>query len=146
MDWADSLWVSHLLNSDIPADQQMDFHRKDLWSTWFGVPYYQDIPQLYVYERLQVLVQKHGCPREDESQYPSLVSFFGDTGSGKSTLIRVLIQNSGPGMEEFEVPVSGNAKDMHKSTSSDVHLYADPLSISTSVPLFYAGGQSLPRA
>jgi hypothetical protein len=136
---ADCIWIQSLLESRIPPKIQRSLHRKDLWSTWFGVPYYQQQVKLFTYTRLQNLLQRHGRLEESRNQYPSLVSFFGDTGGGKSTLIRALIRNAGPEAEVFDAPVPGNQADLHKSTSGDVHLYADPLSITTSVPLFYAG-------
>jgi hypothetical protein len=135
----DHIWISHLLDSKIPPDKQKALHRKDLWATWFGVPYFQKSAQLFTYGRLQALLQRHGGLEESKTQYPSLVSVFGDTGGGKSTIIRALIKNAETTEGEFATPVPGSVADLLKSTSSDVHLYADPLSIASSVPLFYAG-------
>ncbi|QDS72494.1 hypothetical protein FKW77_010061 [Venturia effusa] len=130
-------WISWLLNSKVPAAKQKSLHRKDLWTTWFGVPYHQDAPLLHTYPRLQNLLQNGDLPDCPTSQLPSLVSFFGDTGGGKSTLIMSLIKNTGEAGREFETPVPGNQADLEKSTSGDVHMYADPLTISAKVPIFY---------
>jgi hypothetical protein len=132
------VWISWLLNSKISRYKQKSLHRKDIWATWFGVPYYQDRPCLYTYPRLQTLLQTSG---EDlpAVQYPSVVSFFGDTGGGKSRLIMALIRNAGAQGQDFEVPVPGNQADLEKSTSRDVHIYADPRTLSTEVPLFFVG-------
>lgn len=136
---SDFAWISWLFNSRVPAEKQKSLHRKDLWTTWFGVPYQQNQPFLFTYPRLQNLLQNGDSPDCPASQFPSLVSFFGDTGGGKSTLIMSLIKNTGEAGQNFEAPVPGNQADLEKSTSGDVHMYADPLSISTKAPIFYVG-------
>jgi hypothetical protein len=55
-----------------------------------------------------------------------------------------LIKNANPNADNFEAPVSGNQIDILQSTSGDVHLYADPLTIGTRSPLLYAGNVLLP--
>lgn len=57
---------------------------------------------------------------------------------GKSTLIKVLIRNAALN-ESDEVPIAGNHAERFKSTSEGIHLYCDPKTIDTDVPLFYAG-------
>lgn len=142
-EFSEFVWIKHLLYSNISPEEQATLHRGDVWSTWFGVPHQQDDPKLYVYPRLQVLVgEANGIRDEDKDleQYPSLISFFGDTGGGKSTIIRALIRNAAlDDCKSGAVPIPGNSVDRHKSTSGDVHLYSDPATINTRVPLFYAG-------
>lgn len=146
IEWAEYVWVHWLLNSKVSDDQQARLHRDDIWSTWFGVPYYQDCekPRLHAYPRLQYLLRGRSTASLDDvssRQYPSLVSFFGDTGGGKSTLIRALIRNAAPGANFYQTPIPGNDLDRAKSTSGDVHLYSDPSTIGTETPIFYAGKQ-----
>jgi hypothetical protein len=138
---AEFLWISWLLDSDIKPNRQKQLHRKDIWATWFGVPYYQSEPCLYTYPRLQNLLRNSSSSDSlPDVQYPSLVSFFGDTGGGKSTLIMALIRNAcSASAADIETPVPGNWADIHKSTSGDVHMYADPTTRASAAPLFYAG-------
>jgi hypothetical protein len=143
---AEFLWISWLLDSDIEPSRQKQLHRKDIWATWFGVPYYQSEPCLFTYPRLETLL-RNGSSSDSlaDAQYPSLISFFGDTGGGKSTLIMALIRNAcSENGQDIEAPVPGNWADLHKSTSGDVHMYADPATKSSDVPLFYAGSYFRP--
>jgi len=57
---------------------------------------------------------------------------------GKSTLIKALIRNAALNIVD-QVPIPGNHAERYKSTSGGIHLYSDPKTIDTDVPLFYAG-------
>lgn len=140
-DFVEHVWIHHLLFSRTSPEEQAQLHKDDIWSTWFGVPNEQVTAHLYVYRRLQYLIERGQALRYGEKsfeQYPSLVSFFGETGGGKSTLIRALIRNAALNITD-QVPIPGNHDGRHQSTSGDVHLYCDPKTINTEVPLFYAG-------
>jgi hypothetical protein len=135
---ADYVWIQKLLDSNVAPEKQKSLHRNDIWATWFGVPFYQEKPHLYTFSRLQTLLRKHATEDGPATQHPSLISFFGDTGGGKSTLIKSLI-NFCAGRQKFEFPVPGNQADIEKSTSGDVHMYADPATIATDIPHLYVG-------
>ncbi|RSL92521.1 hypothetical protein CEP52_013763 [Fusarium oligoseptatum] len=136
IDFQQWIFVSWLLDSKIPDEEKSALHVNDLWSTWFGVPEDQEghCPQLCIYPRLERLVEK--VLEKPQFQYPSLISFVGDTGSGKSTLIRAIIESLAPG-KRYQVPVQGAVQDKFKSTSSDVRLFADPQTESSEVPRFF---------
>lgn len=141
VDFNEYVWIHYLLDAKTTAEEQIALHKEDIWCMWFGVPHQQDRPNLYVYPTLQYLVDKAHASREGtplREQYPSLVSFFGDTGGGKSTIVRALIRNAALN-DTNPAPVPGNNVNRHKSTSGDVHLYADPATVDEEVPLFYAG-------
>ena len=61
---------------------------------------------------------------------------------GKSTLIKALIRNAALNVADA-VPIPGSHGERYKSTSGGIHLYSDPKTIDTDVPLFYAGSSML---
>ena len=82
-DFVEYIWINHLLKSQTIREEQATLHREDMWSSWFNVPNQQDRAQLYVYPRLQWLINNAQALRDDGEafeQFPSLVSFFGETG------------------------------------------------------------------
>lgn len=88
-------------------------------------------------------------------RFPQLVSFIGQTGAGKSTLVRMLIDQQerelvSAGMWGFPSPVVGSVSNDNAPTSGDVHLYSDPATYLGRLPILYAdcegleGGENTP--
>jgi hypothetical protein len=78
------------------------------------------------------------------------------SGAGKSTLIKMLVslkeQKLSFRSSPFESPVVGSTKHDKSPTSGDVHLFADPETAYTRLPMLYAdcegleGGETAPIA
>ncbi|OCK84171.1 hypothetical protein K432DRAFT_289452 [Lepidopterella palustris CBS 459.81] len=104
-------------------------------------------------ERFDARMSSHAAsdPALGDVRTPSLVSLVGQTGAGKSTLVKLLIDLKLREPASYPTPVVGmSGKDV--PTSDDVHLYVDPYSALSGAPLFYAdcegldGGQREPFA
>ncbi|KAK3291970.1 uncharacterized protein B0H64DRAFT_468830 [Chaetomium fimeti] len=131
-----------------PSGDQRELHRDDEKSSWFGVHRFLTpgkVPALLDYGRLGDLIRlnapedcnEYTCKRDDRT--PSLVSFVGETGAGKSTLIRFLIIFGIARGESrsVEAPVPGKM-DSVTPTSEDVHLYEDTHMAKSETPILFA--------
>ena len=77
-----------------------------------------------------------------QRRFPSLVSFVGQTGAGKSSIIKLLIDLECSRPHAFPTPIVGPAGN-DAPTSNDVHLYPDPSTIDTNYPLLFADCEGL---
>ena len=149
--------VHGVLAPSLTELQCEELHTADIDTTWFGVVRADSefaLPMFRDYGRFAILMKQAResinaaslSPVGDcnEKVYPSLVSFVGETGAGKSTVIRLLIELKSEAAERdrFPTPVVGAAgRDL--ATSEDVHLYLDPDSSESQVPLVFADCEGL---
>ncbi|KAM5345994.1 hypothetical protein ACJ41O_011855 [Fusarium nematophilum] len=115
------------------ADEQL-LHQEDVLSLWFSIDKgKKGRLRLEEFPRFSNLVGDHQKRYEQESPcFAQLVSFIGNTGAGKSTLIRVLMKQPWDlgrlaAAEEVSVslPIAGRSGSTIPTTG-DVHLYPGP--------------------
>ncbi len=140
---------------DPPHDdhKQAQLHFEDEQTKWFGVlPDETGQLQFHDWGRYEEFLRQSRRVIKT-LQHPSLISFVGPTGAGKSTIVKALIQDfdSSEGVQQLQTPVVGLAKHQAIPTSGEVHLYWDHVSLSGPRPLLFAdceglGGGSLAPA
>ncbi|VTO87220.1 unnamed protein product [Fusarium graminearum] len=134
------------------AEEQHRRHTNDINTTWFGVTKEHGQPYLHYSNRLVDILRESQVGAFAE-RFPQLVSFVGQTGAGKSTVIKMLIDRLQAGLESsrnIPAPVPGLVGD-NVPTTGDVHLYEDPGTYHAQSPFLYAdcegmtGGENAPR-
>jgi len=131
-------------------------HVEDEDTTWFGLTRDKENRSTFEdYGRYSAIMAESNNG-EHQFRYPQLVSFIGQTGAGKSTIIKMLIdqQESLHSSRErnwgFPSPVVGSITNSNVPTSGDVHLYSDPSTYLTEYPMLFAdcegleGGENIP--
>lgn len=132
--------------------EQAILHKNDEDTTWFGVIREDaQFPTFRDYGRYAAIMaetlhpsSRHGCDGTfgaRDHRFPSLVSFVGETGAGKSSIIKLLIDLKTDHVS-FPSPVVG-AAGLDVPTSGDVHLYSDPQTCMSDNPMMYADCEGL---
>ncbi|TGJ68442.1 hypothetical protein EYR41_007494 [Orbilia oligospora] len=134
--------LEKILEPQVGEEDQEALHRQDEETAWFAV--IKDNKDKLVFQDLG----RYGeiVSGLNEETYPALVSFVGSTGSGKSTLIRMLMELDYPGEVPHETPVVQSAACFSTvPTSGDVHLFCDPHTYKTENrhPILYADCEGL---
>lgn len=134
---------------DVAAQRQR--HADDVDTTWFSVGLEEGdggLPILYAHDRYADLMALN--PAENTTRYPALVSFVGQTGAGKSSLLKILIDQKANLVDDrfkaaCRTPVPGyaTANNLNAPTTGDVHLYADPATFLGQHPILYADCEGL---
>jgi energy-coupling factor transporter ATP-binding protein EcfA2 len=140
-----------VFNPDIKDEaEREELHCKDVLTSWFGV-HREDTarPLLRDYGRFEGLMasmrqtSENGSSHLDPSaRFPSFVSFVGQTGAGKSSLIKLIVDLGAKTQDHFDTPVVGTIGNT-SPTSTDVHLYMDPHTSDSDHPILYADCEGL---
>ncbi|KAK8925538.1 Phospholipase A I [Metarhizium anisopliae] len=145
----------HNILSAATEKHRLELHKRDLECLWFAVRNDEKEDKskseesttldLEEYDGFNKIIDEH-CQTYNVSTsecYPRVVSFIGDTGAGKSSLIRLHIEHAWesqirPLEDSFRVPVIG-LPSSSLPTSGNVHLYRDYTvdSLDKSSPLLY---------
>ena len=131
--------IEKTLESNPNDYEQAMLHRQDEDTFWFGAG--KD-------EQGSMVFQDSGryanlMAEKSSLRYPALVSFVGQTGAGKSTLIKLLIELFSSSGQRLQVPVVGSVNHTDTPTSGDVHLYCDPESADGEHSVLYADCEGL---
>jgi energy-coupling factor transporter ATP-binding protein EcfA2 len=148
--------LKDILTPPVGHTEQQSLHVEDEDTTWFGLGRNsQNAPVFQDYGRYST-VMADSDTGDFRDRYPQLVSFIGQTGAGKSTLIKMLIdqQERKHSLQGWGLPspVAGTSTNGSVPTSGDVHLYSDPATYFTEYPMLYAdcegleGGENTPMA
>jgi len=147
------LFVKVVTHSEANTQKLRQLHEQDENARWFKIRRDEaGRPDLYIYDRfIQECDRSRSGNRETIHDYPSFVSFIGDTSVGKSTLVRAMLVvgrlyspsplSADPFLPEESAidelrkiseegkygPVtrSGNIDHLTDPTTSGVHLYRD---------------------
>jgi energy-coupling factor transporter ATP-binding protein EcfA2 len=131
------------LQSDRDHDEQALLHVQDEDTSWFGAGRDEDDDVVFQDFGRYASLMAEKSARDRRVRYPSLVSFVGQTGAGKSSLIRLLIELYAPDGVKTQVPVVGSNLHQDVPTSGDVHLYADPKTFEDEFPILHADCEGL---
>lgn len=137
------LWMKYLHSPRRDEEELLQQLHQDRPHRWIGIGDKIDsvrkhdvsAPKLLLYTALTK--QFTNIDSMPAKQFPRLISFFGDTGKGKSTIIQNLIRNiTYSKAKYFDTPVVGAST---KSTSGGIHVYCDPETFQQERPIVYAG-------
>ncbi|KAF3315355.1 hypothetical protein TWF173_003895 [Orbilia oligospora] len=139
------------VTSPFGKESQSDAFKHDEAAKWFGLITGLNENKIRESElvetpRLMSLLHRSAQvhPEGLGVQIPSIVSFVGPTGAGKSVLIRSIISltTEEENWKSVEAPVPGQ-KNSSSSTTGEVNLYPEPSSFGTKTPLLLADCEGL---
>ncbi|KAF2736265.1 hypothetical protein EJ04DRAFT_522206 [Polyplosphaeria fusca] len=144
--WA---WISGTMTNLNETFSIVSHFEEDQNTKWFGLHVQKvnaddHVTRLVETSQFTSLAEAsmHHNKNSPRRQFPSIVSFVGETGAGKSTLIRSLIQRYSQveATKNLEAPVPGISSGIEAClpTTGEVNLYLDPNTFGTRHPQFLA--------
>ncbi|KAF2188984.1 hypothetical protein K469DRAFT_684250 [Zopfia rhizophila CBS 207.26] len=149
--------LKSILTPPIDPGEQQSLHMDDEDTTWFGIAKDIDNQPIFQDYGRYATIMADSTTGVYKLRYPQLVSFIGQTGAGKSTLVKILIDQQERRSRHhhtaaFASPVVGSMRNENVPTSGDVHLYGDPRTYFSEYPMLYAdcegleGGENIPMS
>ena len=119
-------------------------HQNDDSTTWFGVQTdHSNELNFHDWGRYEEFLTQSRFSNK-ACQFPSLITFAGPTGAGKSTIVKALVQLFRQSdREEPQTPVVGLVETQTVPTSGEVHLYWDSWTLRGPRPLLFADCEGL---
>jgi predicted acylesterase/phospholipase RssA/energy-coupling factor transporter ATP-binding protein EcfA2 len=135
--------IETTLEPILSDEEQEKLHVQDQDTFWFGAGKDEQDDMVFQDHGRYANLMAEQSSRKRKLRYPALVSFVGQTGAGKSTLIKLLIELHSSSERRVQVPVVGSVIHPDTPTSGDVHLYCDPESFDSEHPVLYADCEGL---
>ncbi|KAK6510149.1 hypothetical protein TWF481_004862 [Arthrobotrys musiformis] len=146
--------LSSVFQPEVTHKEQLEKHNRNQSSVWFGVHYSRDQAIFQDFQRFSKIgAELQALENSPPKQYPKLVSFVGETGAGKSALIKALIDiyslsdrrpaNQPPANSPLTPVVASTSYGETTATSGDVHLFPDPRSRQEESPILFADCEGL---
>ena len=106
--------IKTIIEPSLSQEEQNRLHLEDEDTTWFGVmPDNTGKLMFHDFGRYEQSSLQSRFPQKS-SQFPSLISFVGTTGTGKSTLIKGLVKLASSGhSEKSQTPIVGLVQNQH---------------------------------
>ncbi|KAG9566776.1 hypothetical protein KCU71_g1929, partial [Aureobasidium melanogenum] len=142
--------INHTIRPQRDEATTERLHQDDRDTIWFAIQRRKDGKHAFEANgRFEDLLASYSLHQRAQT-YPSLVSFVGETGAGKSGIISLLIKLVAKNPSAFKTPVVGTQAESNSPTSGDIHLYQEPSTAQTLSPIFFAdceginGGDGVP--
>ncbi|KAL2857609.1 hypothetical protein BJX68DRAFT_263171 [Aspergillus pseudodeflectus] len=141
--------INDWLNEE-DGNKYSEKHTKNLPSFWFGADLINGT--FHLNSDLYGSMILSSAFQDRSKQFPSLVSFIGSTGAGKSTMIKAIIgcgisrtttEENTSTWARILTPIAGIKAFAARPTSSNVHLYHDFATIDTARPILFADSEGL---